>query len=546
MTGSELLTRHDQTAASFLQQPLCRRGVLRTMAMGGLAAAVLGTRPGVTPAAAQGTAAAPRGGALLTEATLRAFEADVQQAVQTFGIPGAAVALVEGGRIVYNRGFGVRELESRAPVTPRTRFRIASNTKSMTSLLVGTLIDEGLFGWDTPVVEIWPEFRAPSAELTRTLRVRDLMGNASGIAESPTDEFFFSGGALSAVDALRAIAHLPVIAPPDTQYFYNNTLWAAAGFLGPLAQGTPLAELEAAYAALLQQRVFDPIGMVDAAVGADPRPLGADWAGAYTHDLFGRLAGLTFVSINGWGPAGAGIASATDMARYLITQLKGGVTPEGTRIVSAANLAETQRPGIGLRDLPPELLADTTDLRYAMGWVHQTFRDGRVLLWHSGGIEGAGSLMGLLPADDLGFVLLTNLEAAESFFFNLAVTYSLLSRLFGLNQDLPALLAAVAAMDAQQRAELAGQTRPVDPAAVTPYLGLYANGFRLRLDMAGALWLEHDIRSMPLLALADGGCVVTDGSSWVLGKRVTFATGVDGRPTMTIEGFEPVAWLTGG
>ena len=78
-----------------------------------------------------------------------------------------------------------------------------------------------------------------------------------------------------------------------------------------------LPNLMPAYARLLQQRVFDPLGMSDAAIAADPRPLGEDWAGSYTRDLFDRLAPLPFVSIDGYAPAGAHVASAMDMARYL-------------------------------------------------------------------------------------------------------------------------------------------------------------------------------------------------------------------------------------
>jgi hypothetical protein len=95
-------------------------------------------------------------------------------------------------------------------------------------------------------------------------------------------------------------------------------------------------------------------------------------------------------------------------------------------------------------------------------------------------------------------------------------------------------------------AELAAQTRPVDPAAVTPYLGLYEDGFQLRLDDAGALFLEHDIRSMPLLALSDGGYVVAAGPDVMLEQPVTFDMVANGVPVMTLTGFAPVRWLTGG
>jgi CubicO group peptidase (beta-lactamase class C family) len=417
-------------------------------------------------------------------------------------------------------------------------------------MLAATFVDEGLFGWDTPVIDIWPAFQAPGAALTHSLRVRDLMGNGSGVAESPTIEFFISGGDDSALDILRSVAYLPVIAPPDTEYSYNNTLFSVAGFLGPILQQTPLPDLVPAYAALLQQHVFDPVGMADAAIAADPRPLGDDWAGSYTRDLFNRLSPLPFSSIDGVAPAGAGIASATDMARYLIMQMNGGVTAEGRRIVSAAALEETHRPGIAVppdapNALPALVLPDTTAMHYCQGWFDQTFRDGRQLLWHAGGIDGAASFMGFFPAERIGFVMLTNIDPAYGALFNISIQSSLLSRLFGLNTELPAFLATLPALQAQQKADLAGQTGPVDGNAAAPYLGLYETGFRLRLDAAGSLWLEHDIRSMPLLAHADGGYVVADGPGVVQGKRVRFAVGPNSLPVMTIEGFDPVRWLTG-
>ena len=214
---------------------LSRRSLLR----GGIAglALALGGLDGLGPrrAAANGHGLSTQGPSnWLSPPLLQDFEADVQATMGTFGIPGAAVALVEGDQIVYSRGFGVRELTSQAPVTARTRFRIASNTKSMTSLLVATFVDQGLLGWDTLVSEAWPAFRAPTDALTRTLRVRDLMGMGSGVAESPTIEFFMSAGTVSALDVLRSVAYLPVIGPPNTEYYYNNTLVSVAGFLGPL------------------------------------------------------------------------------------------------------------------------------------------------------------------------------------------------------------------------------------------------------------------------------------------------------------------------
>jgi beta-lactamase class C len=323
-----------------------------------------------------------RAGAL-SDATLAAFEADVEAAMQTFQMLGAAVALVQDTHIVYARGFGVRDLQSNAPVSPHTRFRIASNTKSMTSLLAATFVDQGVLDWNAPVIGVWPEFLAPTPALTQHLRLRDVLGMDSGVAESPTIEFFMSAGTESAMDQLRSIAYLPVIAPPDTEYYYNNTLTSAAGYLGSIAQGTPPERLEEAYAALVAERIFEPIGMTAAAIADDPRPLGDDYAVGYTRDLFGRLSPVPFVSVAGAAPAGAAIASATDMSRYLITQINGGVAPDGTRVVSSANLAQTHRPGIAVppdatNALPAVVLPDTIAMHYCLGWFDQTFRMGGI------------------------------------------------------------------------------------------------------------------------------------------------------------------------
>ena len=238
------------------------------------------------------------------------------------------------------------------------------------------------------------------------------------------------------------------------------------------------------------------------------------------------------------------------MARYLIMQMNGGVTAAGQRIVSAAALAETHRPGIAMsletsNAQGATLLADVAATNYCLGWIDQTYRDGRHLFGHTGGIDGAGSVMGYFPAERVGFVALTNLDPKYSSSFLSWIRSWFESRLFGLNPGEPAAHATGAAALSQQNANLAGQTRPVNPTDVTPYLGLYGAGFGVRLDSGGALWLDHDIRSMPLLAYADGGYIVVDGGWLIQAKRVSFATDRDGDRIMTIEGFDPVRWLTG-
>ena len=519
---------------------------MRGIAAGGLATA-LGRVGGSDQvrAAAQSDAATPVATpglpATLSDATLRDFEADVEAALQTFRVPGAAVALVQGNEIVFNRGFGMRNLASGEPVTPRTRFRIGSITKSMTALLLATLVDEGVFGWDDRVVDLWPEFRSADARIDADACVSAIC--LAWRRASPSRRNSRGGGRVLHERRHRLGGGRPPLGrcpAGDRATGYDLLLQQHAlrgGGIPGVARSRDGAEtLEETYAAQVQQRVFEPIGMADAAILDDPRPLGDDYAVGYTQDIFGDPSPLPFVSLAGIAPAGSGLASSTDMARYLITQMHHGVAPGGIRVVSATNLAEMHRPGIAVEPtalFPSDVQTDTVALNYCMGWLSETYRDGRQLLWHSGGIDGFAALMGFFPAEQLGFAFLTNMGRGGGL-FNLSLQASLLGRLFGLNRDLPGFLAGAIPMLEARTAELAAQTGPVDPAAVTPYLGLYEDGFRLRLDDAGALCLDHDIRSMPLLALSDGSYVVAAGPDVVLEQPVTFEVDADGVPVMTI------------
>src|SRR5215204_602807 len=332
--------RRDPAAVPGAARRLSRRRVLRQGGAG--LAAVLA--PDLTRVAAQeatpvGEATPPVGSdTVLSDAALGQLEADIEAALGTFNMVGAAVALVDRSGIRYGRGFGVRDLASDAPVTPETHFLVASTTKSMSSLLVATLVDDGALAWDQPVREVWPDFRAPSDALTRELRIRDLFGMASGIGEPASTVLHF--GDLTAGELLRSIVELPVDNPPNVQFFYNNTLYAAGGYLPALQQKTAPEELETTYARLMAERVYRPAGMTDARTASDPRPFVADYATGHAPDFVHGTAAEPYAPLGSYAPAGGTMANLTSMANYVAMQLRRGVAVDGTRVVSEANLAE--------------------------------------------------------------------------------------------------------------------------------------------------------------------------------------------------------------
>ncbi|MEY2241847.1 serine hydrolase domain-containing protein [Streptomyces sp. BF23-18] len=508
-------------------------GTTRRTAVRGLMAAGL--------AAGLGVGSSPARAAVTATDDWQGFAARVREEFAAMGLTGAAVAVVSRDRVLLSLPLGVRDIESRAPVTSSSRFLVASTTKSMTSLLAATYVDRGQLAWDQRAVDAWPGFRAPTGQLTRSLRVRDLLGMATGIDEPPALSGLHEGEP-TAPQLLRSLATLPVAAPRDTTFLYNNTVYSVGGYLPLLASGVSADALTGTFADEMRRRVYGPAGMTGARIADDPRGLVTDFMRGYAPDLTGAGRPLAYGPVGSYAPAGGTLASLDDMAAYVRTHLRRGVSVDGRRVVSAKNLAECWKPHIPV-PLSPEFDPDVTASGYGMGWIHNRFRDGTSLIWHNGGIDGFTSYIGFLPERDLGLVVLNAMNPAPTGpYFSLYVLNLLLSERFGLNRGVPAKAHAgsLAALDGLR--DLGRRTAPTDPGATAPYLGHYEGGYRLTRD-GRDLNLHLGPRTMPLGILPDGSHVVTGGL--LVENKVLLTRDVDDTPRLEVVGFETVRRTVG-
>jgi CubicO group peptidase (beta-lactamase class C family) len=114
---------------------------------------------------------------------LAAFDAVVETLRQALDVPGAAIAIVKHGKTVFAKGYGQRDLESGDPVTTDTVFRIGSITKSFSSTLIATLVDDGALTFETRAKDIDPSFQLPTPELTDKMTIHELLGMGTGLGE---------------------------------------------------------------------------------------------------------------------------------------------------------------------------------------------------------------------------------------------------------------------------------------------------------------------------------------------------------------------------
>ena len=469
------------------------------------------------------------------------FDAAVQDGMQTFGAVGAAIAIVTADGIDHRSTYGVRDLRGGAAVTPDTHFLVGSTTKSMSSLLVARHVDDGALAWDQPVREVWADFRAPSDALTRELRVRDLLGMTSGLTEPASTVLHF--GDLTAGELLRSIVALSIESPPNSRFFYNNTLYAAGGYLPLLLSSTAVEDLETAYARLMAERVYQPVGMTDARITSDPRPFVSDYATGHAPDFVQGTATEPYAPLGSYSPAGGTMANLNGMANYVAMQLRGGIAIDGTRVVSEPNLAECWNPHVDL-PIAAALDPDAVSMGYGMGWISVVYSSGLRLVWHDGAADGFSTYIGFFPEENLGLVILTNVgPAPRGSNFTRYVLNLLLETRFSLNQGANAALVAQYQDTAQQLDELAKQAVPVNPTGIAPYLGHYEKGWSLAFDGDGSLRLRQSSRAIRVMAMPDGSYVMAGG--FAAGIPIRFFRDENDMPWLDILGADRVRWIVG-
>ncbi|HQX92776.1 MAG TPA: serine hydrolase domain-containing protein, partial [Thermomonas sp.] len=206
--------------------------------------------------------AAPLAAQLPDAARLARFDAFVADVQKRFDVPGVAVAIVKDGRIVMERGYGVRELGKPAKVDAHTMFAIASNTKAFTAASLNMLQDDGKLKTTDRVIDHLPWFRMSDAYVTREMRIRDLLAHRSGLSLGAGDLLYWPTTTYSSREVAERLKDVPLTGGFREQYAYDNILFGVASLVVEQASGMP-------YKQFLQTRIWQPLGMTETRFNSD-------------------------------------------------------------------------------------------------------------------------------------------------------------------------------------------------------------------------------------------------------------------------------------
>ena len=335
--------------------------------------------------------------AVAQNSPLQNFDDYVNKALKDWEVPGVAIAVVKDDKVVFAKGYGVRELGKPEMVDEKTMFAIGSSSKAFTSAAIAMLVDEGKLKWDDHATKYLPGFQLFDPYVTREMTVRDLLTHRIGLERG--DQLWYATD-YSRDEILRRIRFLQPSSSVRSKFGYQNVMFLAAGQIVPSVTSKSWDDF-------IQTRIFTPLGMKE--TNTSIRLLKGKTDVAAPHQMAGdKFQPIPYRLIDNIGPAGSINSNVVDMAQWVRLQLNNGKF-DGKQLISAANINEMHSPQtiIPLEGMMKNMYPEAHFLSYGMGWFLSDFR-GKKLVEHGGAIDGMRAEVALMPEENLGLVILTN------------------------------------------------------------------------------------------------------------------------------------------
>lgn len=454
------------------------------------------------------------------------FDAIFDDVMTRYQLPGLAVGVIENGKVIYTRTAGELVAGSNQPVTPDTLFKIASNSKAMTTGVLARLVDAGKLRWEDPVIRYLPQFQMSDPWITREMQVRDLLIHNSGLREGAGDLMLWPEPNLfTRADIIAGLAHLKPVHSFRSRYDYDNLMYVVAGEVAAAAAGI-------SYEELVRRELFGPLQMTRCQVGEWHRDEVGNVAQAHMRkddrNVLIRSDGELIPAITS-AAAGGIRCSLNDMLKWmrmwLDPDLKSGrgepwLTAAQRDILWTAQmlmpLSQRQRKWDGSRFNA-----------YGYGWRLSDV-DGVQRVAHTGTLSGMYSAVTLLPEKKTGFVFMINGEGADA---RAVLNEVLVKHFTAPGKASVAYYADDLAKEQQQdpaqnKAPDTSSRQPAAPAALKKWLGTYRdpwfgevsiceNDGRMRFSSAKSPQLAGDVMQVGERLLVDWYDESADAEPWL-------------------------------
>ncbi len=331
------------------------------------------------------------------------FEAYIKQALHLWKTPGISVAVVKDGKLVYKNGFGVTGLGKPDPFTTSTVSICASTTKAMTAVCMAMLVDEGKVKWTDKVSDVYPAFKLYDNYASSEITVKDLFTHNTGLGNA--DWFWVLGNDLDTI-----IHRMRLLKPAysfRSSFIYQNLMYMVAGEVIHHVSGKTWDDF-------IKERLFTPLGMnhtypVYAQSLNEPSHI-------TPHFIFDDsiVKPIPYIDNKGIDAAGGVWSCADDINKWMLFMLDSCMV-NGKRLVKAESYKELFKPQsmVTAEQFYPTARATKPHwTTYGLGWFQEDYH-GKMVQFHTGSLDGAVAILGLIPDEHFGIYIFGNLDHSE-------------------------------------------------------------------------------------------------------------------------------------
>ncbi|MFO0967631.1 MAG: serine hydrolase [Gemmataceae bacterium] len=436
------------------------------------------------------------------EKAVAALDAFIARELKDKHIPALSIALVDDQTVVWAKGFGFQDPDTKLAATPRTVYRVGSVSKPTAALLLMMLVEMGLIDLDVPVQTYVPDFK-PKNTSGKAITLRQIVSHRSGLVrESPVGSYF-DGSEPSLEATALSLNGLELVYPPETKTSYSNV---AVGLEGLVMQRTQKEE----FTKLIRRKLLNPIGMTSSGYAITPE-LKKNLAKATMWTYHGRefpappfkMAMLS---------AGNLYSTVEDEAKLLSFLFAGGKTKDGKQLLRPETLEKMYQIQFAKKD-------DTAG--FGIGWFISEL-DGKKRIGHGGAVYGFATEFAALPGEKLGVIVCASRDVANGLtrrLADLALRHMLAVK---AGKDLPKI-EKTAPLNREEIERLAGRyvfgKKGIDliPSGEHLYLLPTLGGARVELRKEGKGFIVDDVQSFGLRLTPKDGDLVIDKDRY---KRV--------------------------
>jgi CubicO group peptidase (beta-lactamase class C family) len=325
----------------------------------------------------------------------------IKREMTRWNLPGMAIAIVKDGKVVFMKGYGYSNINTKTPVTENTVFQIASNSKAFTGTSLALLENYGKLKLDDKVKSYLPYFKMNEDWKTNEVSIADVLSHRIGYGTFQSDLLNW-GGTKSRKELIENMANVTPKYGLRENYGYCNMGFLTAGEIIP-------AVCDTSWDDFLKYHFFNPLEMVNTKTKYIDFINSDKASKAYTLVNY-KIQEITPANVDNLGPAGSITSNVNDLSKWVIMQLNNGKY-NGKQIMPEAVINRTRE---SFTIVEKKSRKGKNFGTYGLGWfLNDAY--GKKIVTHDGGANGFLSKTVLVPEENFGFVILTNSDAQYLF-----------------------------------------------------------------------------------------------------------------------------------